>query len=71
MISTNQDSHLVIHGIFLMEQREPGGSTKKEVEGAGDDIQQVHRKTARANKNRATLRKQLMVSSIFQVHRII
>ncbi|KAK9230356.1 hypothetical protein WN944_023323 [Citrus x changshan-huyou] len=45
-----------------MEQREPSGSTKKEVEGSGNDKQQVHRKTARANKNRATLRKQLMGS---------
>ncbi|KAK9230357.1 hypothetical protein WN944_023324 [Citrus x changshan-huyou] len=43
-----------------MEQREPSGSTKKEVEGSGNDKQQVNRKTARANKNRATLRKQLM-----------
>lgn len=71
MIITNQDSHLIIHIILLMEQREPSGSTKKEVEGSGNDKQQVNRKTARANKNRATLRKQLMVSSIFQVHRII
>ena len=71
MIITNQDSYLLIHSIFLMEQREPSGSTKKEVEGAGDDMQQVHRKTVKANKNRATLRKQLMVSGIFHVHRII
>ena len=53
MIITNQDFHLIIHSIFLMEQREPGSSTKKEVEGAGDDIKQVHRKNCKSEQEQS------------------